>query len=193
MADGEPFVDYYKVLQVKPNCDAKVLETSYRRLAKMYHPDHIDSADVSRFNDVVEAYRALRSPDERDKYNLLYAKTTGFKFSSENELNVDEKVAISDADAHARILLSLYKRRREHAQDAGVGRYFVQVMLNCSDEHFEFHIWYLKSKGFIEVTEQGTLAITIQGVDHVISMSQSTMKEKLRISQSGEPEDQAQL
>ncbi|WP_219893495.1 DnaJ domain-containing protein [Aquisediminimonas profunda] len=187
MDDSEHFVDFYKVLQVKPNCDTKVLEASYRRLAKMYHPDHIDTADAQRFNDVVEAYRALRTPAERDKYNILYSKRTGFKFPSKDDLNLDEALAISDADAHARILLHLYKRRREHAQDAGVGRYFVQVMLNCSDEHFEFHIWYLKSKGFIEITEQGTLAITIEGVDHVISMSQTSVVEKLRITQSGDP------
>ena len=35
------------------------------------------------------------------------------------------------------------------------------------------------------LTEQGTLAITIQGVDHVISMSRTTKAEKLLIAQSG--------
>ncbi|MEO6153006.1 MAG: hypothetical protein ABIT09_10835 [Croceibacterium sp.] len=65
----------------------------------------------------------------------------------------------------------------------------MQEALNCSDEHFDFHVWYLKAKGFIETTEQGTLAITIQGVDHVISMSRTNKAEKLRIAQSGEPQD----
>jgi curved DNA-binding protein len=60
-------------------------------------------------------------------------------------------------------------------------------MLNCSDEHFEFHTWYLKAKGFIEITEQGTLAITIQGVDHVIDISRTNMMEKLLIAQSSNP------
>lgn len=62
-------------------------------------------------------------------------------------------------------------------------------MLNCSDERFEFHQWYLKEKGFIVVTEHGTLAITVQGVDHVISMSRTTSAEKLMISQFANPED----
>ncbi|WP_087576345.1 DnaJ domain-containing protein (plasmid) [Sphingobium sp. SJ10-10] len=180
MTNGEPFIDYYKILQVSPNCDARALETAYRFLAKKYHPDHVETADVTKFNEVIEAYKALRNPDQRAQYDLLYTGKTGFIFSANVEVD-DEKTANDDADAHAKILLFLYKRRRENAQDAGVGRYFVQKMLNCSDEHFEFHLWYLKSKSLIEITEQGTLAITIEGVDHVISMSQTIMREKLLI------------
>jgi len=192
MTDDQPFIDYYNILQVNPDCDARALETAYRHLAKMHHPDHSVTADVTKLNDVIEAYRKLKSPDLRAEYDLQYAAETGFEFASSNEAGGDERVAISDADAHAKILMYLYKRRREHAQDAGVGRYFVQEILNCSDENFDFHLWYLKAKGFIEATEQGTLAITIEGVDHVISKSRTTMKEKLRISQSSDPPEQAQ-
>jgi curved DNA-binding protein len=189
MTAGKDFIDYYNILQVDPNCSAKALEGAYRHLAKMYHPDHTDTADVTRFNEVIEAYRAIRNLDERAKYDLIYASITGFKFSSNDDEYSDAKSAVSDADVHAKILLSLYKRRREHAQDPGVGRYFVQEMLNCSDEHFEFHLWYLREKGFIETTEQGALVITIEGVDHVISMSRTTMREKLLIAQSSDPQN----
>lgn len=103
MADDEHFVDYYKILQVNPNCDARKLETSYHRLAKMYHPDHIETADVTSFNEVIEAYRALRNPDERDAYDLLYAGMTGFKFHSNDEEYEEEKIAISDGHVHAKI------------------------------------------------------------------------------------------
>ena len=73
--------------------------------------------------------------------------------------------------------------------NAGVVGYYLQNMLNCSDEHFEFHKWYLREKGYIVVTEHGTLAITIHGVDHVIAMSRSTRAEKLLIAQSRKAED----
>ena len=192
MTDDQAFVDYYNILQVNPDCDARALETAYRHLAKMYHPDHSATADVTKLNGVIEAYRKLRSPDQRAKYDIQYTAEMGFEFSSSDEVGGDERAALSDADAHAKILMFLYKRRREHAQDAGVGRYFAQEMLNCSDENFDFHLWYLKAKGFIEATEQGTLAITIEGVDHVISKSRTTVKEKLRIAQSSDPQDQAQ-
>ena len=183
IADGRPFVDYYKILQVSPNCGARGLETAYRLLAKTYHPDHGGTADVDKFNDVVEAYKTLRNPEQRAQYDFLYTAKTGFIFHQSNGTD-DEQAAYNDADAHSKVLVFLYKRRRENAQDAGVGRYFVQKMLNCSDENFEFHLWYLKAKGLIEITEQGMLAITIEGVDHVISISQAIMKEKLLLGRS---------
>ena len=78
--------------------------------------------------------------------------------------------------------MTLYKRIREDVLNAGVVGFYLKEMLNCSHEHFEFHKWYLKEKGFIAVTEHGTLAITVQGVDHVISMSRTTKAEKLLIA-----------
>jgi curved DNA-binding protein len=85
---------------------------------------------------------------------------------------------------------SSYTKKEENVlRTPGVAAFFLQEMLNCSDEHFEFHQWYLKEKGFIAVTEQGTLAITIKGVDHVISMSRTTTGEKLLIAQSSNPQD----
>jgi curved DNA-binding protein len=187
MANAQEFVDYYNILQVNPKCDTKILETAYRHLAKLYHPDHTDTADTTKFNEVIEAYRTLRNPDQRANYDILYAANKNsewIEFPTLDEVVVDEKTALNDAEVHARILLFLYKRRREHAQDAGIAGFYVQEMLGCSDSNFEFHVWYLKAKGFIIITEQGTLAITIEGVDHVISMSRSTVTEKMLIAPS---------
>lgn len=183
MINGHPFVDHYRILQVDPKCSAKGLEAAYRSLAKQYHPDHTETADANKFSEIVEAYNLLRNAEKRAKYDLLYAAKTGFDFSKTDELN-HEQSAYNDADAHEKILVLLYAKRRENAQDAGVGRYHVQKMLNCSDNHFEFHLWYLKAKGLIEITENGTVAITIDGVDHVISTSRTAMKEKLLIAQA---------
>lgn len=183
MTDGQTFIDYYNVLQVEPNCDARALEIAYRYFAKMYHPDHTETADVSKLNKVIEAYRALRDPDRRAEYDIRYSSVTGFSFSSSNQEEAGQKTALADADIHAQILMILYKRRRESARDAGVGQYIFQEIFDLSYEHLEFHYWYLKEKGFIETTEQGTLAITIEGVDHVISTSRAAVKEKLLIAQ----------
>lgn len=191
MTSNGPFVDYYSVLQVNPNCSSRALESAYHLLAKKFHPDHSETADVAKLTQVIEAYGALRDPNDRSEYNLHYASLTGFIFASATEEEIDAEVsALSDADAHAMILQLLYKRRREHASDPGIPGYYVQEALNCSDEIFGFHFWYLKEKGFILTTEQGTLAITIEGVDHVIAMSRTTLKEKLRLTQSGESQAQ---
>ncbi len=191
MTGSEAFIDYYDVLQVNPNCDAKILESAYHYLAKMYHPDRGETGDSARFSQVIEAYRALRDPKGRSEYDQLYAKNgrgDAPRFPSMDEGGVEEQSAIDDADDHAAVLMFLYKRRRENAQNAGVAGFYLQDMLNCSDEHFEFHKWYLKEKGFIAITEQGTLAITIQGVDHVISTSRTTKAQKLLLEQSDKQE-----
>ena len=193
MSDSEPFVDYYKILQVDPNCDQRTLETAYHHLAKAYHPDHSEEPDVGKLTEVIEAFRALREPEERLNYDVHYASATGFTFTQYTGEFEDQKSAASDAEVHEKFLLFLYKKRRENARDAGVGRFYVQQELNCSDELFEFHVWYLRSKGLIETTEQGTLAITIEGVDHVIAISRSTVSERnLRLTQSSDSRDQAQ-
>jgi curved DNA-binding protein len=185
MTDDQGFVDYYDILQVSPDCDAKTLESAYHSLAKTSHPDHTGSEETTRFNEVTAAFRILRNPKRRAEYDTLYAshnKKEWFEFRPANAVGIDEKAAIDDAEDHAKVLMFLYKQRRENAQNAGVVGFYLQELLDCSDEHFDFHKWYLKEKGFISITEQGTLAITIQGVDHVISMSRTTEKEKLLIA-----------
>lgn len=187
MTADAAFIDYYSVLEIDRGCDGKTLEAAYRRLAKMYHPDHPETADVDKFNEVIDAYRVLRHVDQRADYDRSHAAHNGdtyAPFTSPDAPEIEEKDALDDADAHARILMMLYKRRRENAQDAGVIGYFVQQMLGCSDERFDFLRWYLKAKGYLEVTEQGTLAITIAGVDHVIATSRTTRVEKLLLESS---------
>lgn len=130
---------------------------------------------------------SLKTPNQHAKYDQEFRRknTNGTdQFPKFEEIRIDEKSAIFDAGVHEKILFFLYKRRREHADDAGVMGYYVQRMLDCSDDNYEFHVWYLKSKGFIKVTEQGTLAITIEGVNHVIALSRTIEAKKLLIPQS---------
>lgn len=182
MESAEPFVDYYDLLQVSPGCDETMLEKAYRHFAQKYHPDHAETADVEKFQEIIAAYKVLRDPEQRTKYNERYKRErlNGFAFIPQDEdIRIDEKDAVADAELHEKILFFLYKRRREHPDQPGVLSYHVQGLVNCSDEGFEFHIWYLKSKGFLEITQQSELAITIEGVDHVIAMSRTREERKL--------------
>lgn len=185
MHDNQPFVDYYAILRVHPECDARTLEIAYRKLAKLYHPDHPDTADTEMFNAVIEAYRALKDHGRRLAYDAQYSAHTGFAFSAEDSILAEERTALSDAEVHAEILMALYKRRRERAREPGLGGFELQRLIDCSDEAMDFHCWYLKAKGFVETTDSGALAITIAGVDHVISSSRSAAQDRLRITQFG--------
>lgn len=186
MSESEEFTDFYALLRVIPTCDGRTLETAYHQLAKQYHPDHAEVPDVAMLTEVIDAYKLLRDPDRRAEYDLVYARLTGFDFAAEDDKLSEVRAAVSDADAHSTILQYLYRKRREAASDAGVGQFTIHEMLGCSEDLFEFHLWYLREKGFVQTTEQGTLAITIAGVDHVIATSRTIVKEKLRIGQSGE-------
>ena len=184
---SDRFIDYYKALQVDPSCDRKALESAYHDLAKLHHPDHSGVADTTKFKEVVEAYRVLRNPETRALYDEIYAShVVEDRIPFAGGAWVDQTSALNDADDHTKILTYLYKARRQNAQDPGVVGFYLQEMLKCSDEHFDFHKWYLKEKGFITITEHGTLAITVVGVDHVISMSRNGKFEKLLIAQRGE-------
>lgn len=185
MNSDQTFVDYYHILRVSPNCEAKKLETAYRSLAKAYHPDHVDTADANKFNEVMEAYKILRNPKLRQEYDTVYklhSNTEQLESPVIDIISIEEKNALTDAEAHEKILLTLYKKRRENAQHPGVLAFYIRESLNCSDEIFEFHAWYLKAKGFIERTEQNELAITVEGIDHVISVSRTSIAAKLLIA-----------
>lgn len=187
MEEGREFIDYYGLLEVSPDCSDKALELAYHDLAKRYHPDNQSTGDVDKFGVVLEAYRFLRDPERRSAYDHRYFPE---KFREDSvfqvrfEEAIDEKTALADAEMHARILLYLYRLRRERPTDAGVIQWLLQEALGCTEEEIDFHVWYLRAKGFIEVTEGSGLAITIAGVDEVISLSRSAKAERLLIAQA---------
>ena len=192
MEEGDDFVDIYALLQIDPSCERSMVEKAYRHLAQLYHPDHTDTADVDKFQEVTLAYKILRDEKQRAEYDRRYEEVMGHKpaaASRRDDIIIDGSSAIEDAEAHEIILLALYKRRRERADQPGVLPYRIQQELGCSDDSFEFHVWYLKSKRLIDITEHGTLAITIEGVDQVISMSRKTTAELRLIAQGTRTEE----
>lgn len=63
--------DYYEVLGVAKDVDAKGLKTAYRKLAMQYHPDRNpdDAAAEAAFKEVSEAYEVLNDADKRQIYD----------------------------------------------------------------------------------------------------------------------------
>ena len=58
----------------------------------------------------------------------------------------------------------------------GIGDEELERLSGCPREHLEFHLWYLKGRGWIARTENGTFAITIDGVDHANAQNRSDIK-----------------
>jgi len=68
MADKQR--DYYEVLGVARDADAKTIKNAFRKLALKYHPDKNKAPDAEeRFKEIAEAYAILSDPKKREKYD----------------------------------------------------------------------------------------------------------------------------
>ena len=63
--------DYYEVLGVGKNADAKEIKKAYRKLAVKYHPDKNpdDKKAEEKFKEAAEAYDVLSSSEKRQRYD----------------------------------------------------------------------------------------------------------------------------
>ncbi len=62
--------DYYQVLGVPRDADAKTIKGAFRRLARRYHPDTSTDPDAEqRFREIAEAYGVLSDPARRASYD----------------------------------------------------------------------------------------------------------------------------
>jgi curved DNA-binding protein len=66
------FKDYYKILGVKVDAEAKEIKTAYRKLARKYHPDMNPDKDAEdKFKEVAEAYEVLKDAGRRAEFDEL--------------------------------------------------------------------------------------------------------------------------
>jgi molecular chaperone DnaJ len=62
--------DYYEVLGVPRDADAKTIKDAFRQLARRYHPDISTEPDADqRFKEIAEAYGVLSDPARRADYD----------------------------------------------------------------------------------------------------------------------------
>jgi curved DNA-binding protein CbpA len=160
------FVDYYEVLEVSPKANAGALGRMFRYLAQRFHPDNQETGDRLRFDLILEAYNALKDPAKRTQYDIRYQEHR-HSIPNSTDDSRDGKDVERDVDIQDRLLAKFYLKRRQNIREPGLSEYDLEGAFDCPAEHLEFHLWYLKAKGWISRLENGTLAITVEGVDHV--------------------------
>jgi curved DNA-binding protein len=69
------YKDYYQVLGVAKNANAKDIKQAFRKLARKHHPDVNpgDRGAEEKFKEINEAHEVLSDPDKRRKYDQLGA------------------------------------------------------------------------------------------------------------------------
>jgi curved DNA-binding protein CbpA len=158
------FTDHYEVLQISPNANSDTIERIFRHLAMRYHPDNQDTGDLSCFSKIVEAHNTLKDPVSRAQYDIQHRYHSSGRAKLAAEAS-DTKGIERDVVIQNKLLSILYVKRRQDIKDPGIGAEEIERLSGCPREHLEFHLWYLKSKGWIAREENGTLAITVEGVD----------------------------
>ena len=180
--EASEFIDYYEILEISPNANSGTIERMFRYLAQRYHPDNQDTGDRLRFDVIVEANDTLRDPVKRAQYDIQYKNRSSFRSKLAEEAN-DSKGIERDVDIQNKLLSILYVKRRQNISDPGVGPHELERLLGCPAEHLQFHVWYLKEKGWIARTEDGMLAITVEGVDRANSEHHRKTANKLLTDQ----------
>ncbi|KAH8205443.1 hypothetical protein TruAng_000349 [Truncatella angustata] len=80
-----PSFNYYEELEVSPTATQQDVVFSYRKLAKVHHPDrnHGDaSTATAKFQGLGEAYETLSKPDKRAQYDQVITASTFYSASN---------------------------------------------------------------------------------------------------------------
>jgi curved DNA-binding protein CbpA len=172
------FTDYYELLEISPNANSETIERIFRYFASLYHPDNQDTGDVSRFSEIVEAHNTLRDPVKRAEYDIQHRRHSNDRRELAGEAG-NAKGSGRDVVIQSTLLSLLYVKRRNDGRNPGIGDYELEQLLGCPREHLEFHLWYMKAKGWIGRLEDGGIAITAEGVDRASSEDRRETTTKL--------------
>ena len=164
---NDAFVDYYELLQLSPNADEDTIHRVFRHLAKKCHPD-AGVGDADRFRQLVIAHRTLTDPELRAAFDARYQEFWNKKWRVAADAS-DGSAFVEDHSTREKLLSLLYVQRRRDMRCPGLGEYEMARLLRIPVELVEFHLWYLREKGWVQRIDTGQLAITAVGVDSIES------------------------
>ena len=163
--NGSSFIDYYDLMQISPNADLDTIQHVFRHLAKKWHPDY-RKGDPEQFQLLVEAHKTLTNTERRAAYDVRYQRFWENKWNLAAEAS-DGQSIVDDSEVRKSLLSLYYVQRRSKMNDPGLGEMEVARLIRVPVHLIEFHIWYLKEKGWIQRLENGQFALTARGVDEV--------------------------
>ena len=148
--------------------------TSGIPIKRIYTPE--DTRHIEYERDMGDA---AEPPFRRGVHAEMYRKKLWTIFDQDSATDVREE----DRRIVHGILSLLYVARRRDVENPGMGPVHLEAILGCPQQHMEFHIWYLKQRGWIETLSSGQLALTADGVDKLGDQDLALRKDRL-LSQS---------
>lgn len=170
--------DLYEILEISPNASHETIERMFRYFAQRYHPDRGSTGDADRFRQIVEAYGTLKEPESRAAYDARHKTNLDYQWSLVEEAGDTDNFE-NDSMIQERILSVLYTRRKRDPREPGLGLLQLERLTGCPHEMLEFHLWYLRGKGWIMRMDDGSQAITADGVDQSLLFHQRDRTQKL--------------
>lgn len=161
----DEFVDYYELLQLSPNADEDTIHRVFRHLAKKCHPD-LGEGNAERFRQLVHAHDVLSDAGQRAAYDARYQQYWNNKWRLASEAS-DGSAFAEDQRTREKLLSLLYVQRRRDMASPGLGEYEMARLLRIPVELVDFHLWYLREKGWAQRIDNGQLAISAVGVDSI--------------------------
>lgn len=111
--DQKVFVDYYKLLGLKPDAATGQIRAAYLQCAKIHHPDVGGSAREMRLYN--EAYKTLANQSAKAAYDMIHGYHTGetkpsdYKYSDGRAVNSVDDMNDFEIDMFVDSLWAEYK------------------------------------------------------------------------------------
>jgi curved DNA-binding protein CbpA len=169
--------DLYEILEVSSTASQETIERMFRFFAQRYHPDR-DTGDADRFDEVAQAYHTLKEPECRGEYDSQHKNNLDYQWSLVEEAGDNDNFN-NDSIIQERVLSVLYTKRKRDPREPGLGSIPLARLAGCPYEMLEFHLWYLRDKNWIMRMEDGSVAITAEGVDRSLLLHRSGEAQKL--------------
>ena len=170
--------DLYEILEISPNASQETIERMFRYFAQRYHPDRQSTGDADRFRKIAKAYSTLKEPESRAAYDSQHKTNLDYQWSLVEEAGDDDSFE-KDNMIQERVLSVLYTKRKRDPREPGLGPVQLERLTGCPNEMLEFHLWYLRDKGWVMRMEDGSMAITADGVDQSLMLHRRDGAQKL--------------
>lgn len=120
--------DYYKILELDRECSSVEIKKSYRRLARLHHPDANQNSEEStkKFMEISEAYEVLGNDDKRKEYDR--ACTSGSK--PKNARYEEKRKSQNAYDFDPRNFSNMFESFFNMSEDNGKGSDKVKKQVN---------------------------------------------------------------